>query len=298
MCFGGSSKAQRNMELYKMQIDEIYRQQDKEEQARQYAENERQRLEAQALAEKRYQEQIEREKAIVKEQIDAQEGIAARAIETARKAEEARQQQILQGRSSIDQAFSGFDDNYFNSAAQRYSAAYLPQLEEDRLKSVDKLKAALAGRGTLESTVGVNAFADVEKRAANERAAISSRGSDFAEALRAKVNASKGQMYDANATGADPSGWAARAAGEATNILNLGGIVPAGPAPAYGASYYSPSGGTTFSLPQAQNSSVFGAVLSPLANAANAAFNAPKARTSVASAIAPTTGTGTARVVS
>lgn len=293
---GGKSKSQRNMQIWQAQQDERIRQEQKAEQERQYAENERQRIEAQAQMEARYQAQIEREKALVDRQINAQDGIAVRAIEAAKAAEASRQSQITQGRSAIDTAFAGFNDGYYDQARQKYTDAYLPQLEQDRLKSADKLKAALAGRGTLESTVGINAFSDLEQRAATERATIAARGSDFAESLRARVNQSKGSLYETAASGGDPSGWASRAIGEATSLLNFGDVVPAGPANAFGASYYSPQGGTT-TVPGAQNSSVFGAVLAPLVSAATSAINAPKSVKTLANT-APTTGAGTAKVVS
>lgn len=288
---GGSSKSQRNLAIWQAQRDEMVRNEQRAEQARQYAENEAQRVAAQAQMDARYQAQIERENKIIEEQRAA----AAGAADAARAQEAARVAQIQQSRGAIEGAFSGFNDDYFSGAATKYAGAYLPRLEEDRIKSADKLKAALAGRGTLESSVGINAFADLDKRAADERAAIAARGSEFAESLRAKVNQAKGNLFESATAGGDPSQWASRATGEATNILNFGDIIPAGPANAYGSTYYSPQGGTT-TVPGAQNSSVFGAVLAPLVTAGTAALNAPKTSKSTSMA-APITGSGTAKVV-
>lgn len=289
---GGSSKSKRNIAIWEAQRDEMIRNEQKAEQARQFAENEAQRIAAQEQMDRRYQAQIDRENAILAEQ----KATAAAAATSSKNDEAARVAQIQQGRGAIESAFSGFNDNYFNQAASRYQDAYLPGLEQDRVKSADKLTAALAGRGTLESTVGINAFKDLESRAATERAAIAAKGSDFAEGLRARVNQSKGTLLESAASGGDPSQWAARATGDATNILNMGGVVPAGQANAYGSSYYSPQGGTT-TVAAPQNSSVFGAVLAPLVNAATSALNAPK--TSKSTGIgAPIVGSGTAKVVS
>lgn len=273
---GGSKSSERRIQMWQAEQAEIARQ-----------ENERQRIAAQADMERRLQEQQAREAAIVAEQQRA----AQAAAEQAKADEVARQNQILANRGEVDKAFGGFDDAFYKTSADKYTAAYLPKLEEDRLKSLDQLKAALAGRGTLESTVGVNAIADLEKRAAEERASIASRGSDFANSIREKVGASKNSLYDAAGSAADPQGFAARATGEATNLVNMGGVVPFGQPTAYG----SQPEGNGVSAPQ--NSSVFGSILAPLLGAAQSSLNAPRARTSVAQSIStPTTGSGTSTV--
>lgn len=251
------------------------------------AEQEAQRVAAQADMERRLQEQQAREATILAQQQQAAQAASAQA----RADEAARQQMIASNRSAVDSAFGAFNDNFYGSAAQKYTDAYLPQLEDDRLKSLDQLKAALAGRGTLESSVGVNQMAELEKKAAQERATIASRGSDFANSIREKVGTARNNLYDAASSAADPQGFAARATGEATSLVNLGGIVPFGQTTAYG-SQAEPNG-----VAQPQNSSAFGSILAPLLGATQSALNAPKARTSPSSAgPAPTTGVGTSAV--
>lgn len=273
---GSSGKSQRNLAIWQAQQAEAAA-----------AENERQRIAAQADMERRLQEQMQREAAIVAQQQQA----AQQASDQMRADEAARQAMITGNRSKVDEAFAGFNDGFYGQAAQRYIDAYLPQLEDDRLKSLDKLKAALAGRGTLESSVGINQIAELEKRAAQERAAIASRGSDFANSIREKVGSTKNSLYEAAGSAADPQGFAARATGEATSLVNMGGIVPFGTPTAYG-SQTDPNG-----VAQPQNSSVFGSILAPLVGAATSALNAPKARSSISSvATTPTTGAGTSAV--
>jgi hypothetical protein len=274
--FGGGGGSQRRVAMWQA-----------EQAAAAAAENERQRVAAQADMERRLQEQMAREAAIVAEQ----QRTAQAATDSARADEAARQNMITGNRGKVDEAFAGFNDDFYKASADKYTAAYLPKLEEDRLKSLDQLKAALAGRGTLESTVGINTIADFEKKAAEERAAIASRGSDFANSIREKVGASKNSLYEAAGSAADPQGFAARATGEATNLVNMGGIVPFGQPTAYG-SQADPNG-----VAAPQNSSVFGGILAPLIGAGQSALNAPRARSSVAQAInAPTSGSGTSTV--
>jgi hypothetical protein len=237
--------------------------------------------------ERRLQELIVREQPIVAQQ----QQVAQDASEQMRADEAKRQAMITGNRGAVDSAFAGFNDDFYKTAADKYTAAYLPQLEDDRTKSLDQLKAALAGRGTLESSVGINQIGELEKRAAQERAAIASRGSDFANSIREKVGSSKNSLYDAASSAADPQGFAARATGEATNLVNMGGIVPFGTPTAYG------SQPEANGVAQPQNSSAFGAILAPLVGAANSALNAPKARGGgVANGNTPTTGAGTSYV--
>lgn len=273
----GGGKSNNNVAIWQAQQAELQR-----------AENERQRVAAQADMERRLQEQQARESAIVAEQ----QRVAQSASDQARADEAQRQSLITGNRGTVDNAFAGFDDNFYKTAADKYSAANLPSLEDDRLKSLDKLKSALAGRGTLESTVGVNSIAELEKAAAKERAAVASRGSDFANSIREKVGSSKNALYDAAGSAADPQGFAARATGEATNLVNLGGVVPFGQATAYG------SQPEANGVAQPQNSSVFGSILAPLVGAASSALNAPANRKGLggSGASAPTTGAGTSTV--
>lgn len=197
MCtFGyGSKSSDRNMAIWQAQRDEELRQQ-----------AERERLEAQAAMERRLEEQRQREAAIVAEQ----QRVAAAATEQARADEARRQQLIIGNRGAVDTAFAGFNDDYFNNAASRFTAANLPAFEDDYRQSLDRLKAALAGRGVLESSVGVNQIADLDRKAATERATIASKGMDFANSLREKVGAARNTLYDAASSAAEPQGFAAR----------------------------------------------------------------------------------------
>lgn len=272
---GGSSKSQRNIAIVQAQQAEEAR-----------LENERQRVLAQADMERRYQEQITREASIVAEQQRA----AQAAIDQARADEAKRQQIIKDSRGAVDTAFGGFNDQYYNEAASRYTAANTPALDDDYTKSMDKLKAALAGRGTLESSTGINQIAELDKRAATERATIASKGMDFANSLRERVGSSKNALYDAATSAGDPAGFAARATGEATNLVNFGGVVPAGQPTAYGSQVE----GSGVGAPN--NASVFGSILAPLVSATNSAINAPKNVKSIASAVAtPMQGAGTSK---
>lgn len=274
---GGSGKAGRIAQIAAANAAEEQR-----------AENERQRRAAQADMERRLQEQQAREAAIVAEQ----QRVAQAAAAQAQADEQARQAAITGRRGQVDQAFGGFNDDFFKTANDKYTSAFLPKLEEDRVRSLDQLRASLAGRGTLESTAGISAIADLEKRAAEERAVIASRGGDFANSIRERVGTSKNSLYDAATSASDPQGFAARATGEATNLVNLGGVVPFGQPTAFG------SQGEANGVNAPRNDSVFASILAPLFGATQSALNAAPKRSTLQSAgqSAPTTGAGTSVV--
>lgn len=274
---GGSKKSQQNIAIWQAQ---------KAEEAA--AENERQRLAAQQQMADLLRQQQEREATILAEQQKAAQSASAEA----KAAEAQRQKLITDNRGAIDSAFAGFNDDYYTQAADRYGAAYLPKLEEQRAQALDQLKSALAARGTLQSTAGINSINDLEKKAAEERAGVASRGLDFANSLRASVGTKKNALYDTAGTAADPAGFAARATGEATSLVNLGGVVPYDSVLAYG-SQSQPSG-----VAAPQNSSVFASILAPLTGAATTALSAPRGagRITVGAQSNPITGSGTSSV--
>lgn len=134
-------------------------------------------------------------------------------------AEAARQSRIREGQANIDTAFGQFDDNYFGNFQKSFTDFYNPQIADQYARAKDKLIAALAGRGTLESTVGAAKFGDLEKTKLDSEADIGNRAVDETNNLRKQVEGTKSNLYEINRGAADPAGINARAIGEATSIV-------------------------------------------------------------------------------
>lgn len=143
---------------------------------------------------------------------------AARQQAELQRREDERQQNILAGRDSIDEAFSQFDDNYFNDYQNTYQSTQLPGLDDQYGKARGKLIAALAGRGTLESTAGANAVADLQKTNDDTRVDIGNRAVDATNQFRGSVDSAKTDLYSLNSQVADPQLVNARAFGSASAI--------------------------------------------------------------------------------
>lgn len=146
---------------------------------------------------------------------------AAVATDTAtqqRKSEKKRQERVRQGQTAIDTAFNQFDPAYYDKFRTDFTAHYAPQIADQYARAKDKLIATLAGRGTLESTIGAAKFSDLEKTRADALTDIGNRGMDAANDLRSKVEGAKTNLYTLNAGVADPTMMANQAAGAASSI--------------------------------------------------------------------------------
>ena len=157
------------------------------------------------------------------QQYQQQAAQAAAAQQQQAALEAKRQSDVNQGVSSIDQAFSQFNDPFYQNASKTYSDYYLPQIDEAAGNTKNKLVAQLFNRGQLESTAGINALSDLEKTRLNERGRIGSEATDFANNIRNQVTSSRNNLYDYARGAADPTGAAARAVGEATTLAQAPG---------------------------------------------------------------------------
>lgn len=144
---------------------------------------------------------------------------ARRAAEAQRQAEAKRQADITAGKSAIDNAFSRFDDSYFQNYRDTFLGNYNPQIDEQYGTAVDRLTAALAGRGMLQSTVGANQFKTLADKRNEARLGVAGDADSAVAQLRQAIEGSKSDLYDFNKTTADPSGVEARAIGSATSLV-------------------------------------------------------------------------------
>jgi len=205
-----------------------------------------------------------------------QDALAEQQRQQMLQAEAERKSNILTGNAQIDNAFTGFDDNYFGSVRDAYAGVYNPQIDDQLTKAKDKLIASLAGRGVLSSSVGAQALADLEKRAGDERVRIGNDALAYANSLKAKVGESKNNLYAQSSAAADPNAIARSATGEATTLAQQGAATPTQPL-----------------------SDVFSSFLTPFISAASASQNSVQgSRKLINSTLAPiSTGSGSGSVV-
>lgn len=145
-----------------------------------------------------------------------------------RQEEEKRQERIRLGQGEIDKSFSQFDPAYYDKFKTDYTGYYTPQIEQQYGIAKDKLAAVLAGRGTLDSTVGANKFAQLDKTKADSQVDIGNQSVDASNEIKKKVEDTKSNLYSLNQGAADPAGVSARAIGEASAIAAPRALSPLG----------------------------------------------------------------------
>jgi hypothetical protein len=127
---------------------------------------------------------------------------------------------VASGKASIDSAFGQFDPAYYDRYKQSYLDAYNPQLNDQYAVAKDKLISALAGRDTLESSIGANALSQLDKTKHNAEVDIGNAATDASNGLRSKVDSAKSNLYSLNASAADPLATASQAQSQAGAIVS------------------------------------------------------------------------------
>jgi hypothetical protein len=138
--------------------------------------------------------------------------------EIARQQEEARQSRIAQGRSSIDSAFGGFNDEFFDEYQNQYLDYYNPQLEDQYGDAVKRLTLQLAQTGNLTGSTGANQLSDLQKYYDQQKLSVTNQAVNAANELRGNIDSRKSQLYADNRGAADP-GSASSAAASAAQAL-------------------------------------------------------------------------------
>lgn len=157
-----------------------------------------------------------------------QKKIAKQEQQQANQQEQQRQADITAGQSSINKAFSGFDNNYFNKFKTDYTNYYDPQIDDKYRTANGSLVASLADRGLDESTVGADAAGKLRKTYTDARTQVANDAADAANTLRSNIEQNKTNLYNINATSADPKGIDARARAEATSLVAPQSFTPLG----------------------------------------------------------------------
>lgn len=139
-------------------------------------------------------------------------GAKALAAQQQKQADEARADQtakaasLKQGMGNIDNAFSGFNDDYFNNLAKQYTDYAQPQLDDQYNEQKKNLTYALARGSNLNSSVAGDQQALLDRQYAQNETGLQSTGMGYASQARKDVQANKNDVvsqlnasYDANA---------------------------------------------------------------------------------------------------
>jgi hypothetical protein len=198
---------------------------------------------------------------------------AAQIAQQQKQDEADREAKVTQGQGEIDQAFSQFNDPYFNKFQTDYFNAQKPQIDQQYSDAKDALSSALADRGILSSTIAGTAFGKLDQAHGDQTAAATNQAADAANQFKNQIDQEKTNLYSLNSASADPSTIATQAEGASAAL-----VPPTGPT---------------------QLGNLFGSVLSPYVNYQRAATFAPYGMPYATSGFssAPTGGSGSSTVV-
>lgn len=120
--------------------------------------------------------------------------------------------------SAVNGAFSQFDPSYFQNYQNAYTNYYQPQIQDQYHTAKDQLTAALSGAGTLESTVGANALANLAKRSTDQTAQVAAQGAAASQSLQQQVASQKASLLGQANASTDPSQIASNAQAATTAL--------------------------------------------------------------------------------
>ena len=143
---------------------------------------------------------------------------AAKAEQDTKDQEAKRQSDITAGKGSIDKAFSGYDQPYYDNYKTSYEGAYNPEVDRQFGEATDKITSAMAGRGMLGGTYSNWSQGEAQRTRDDARAKVGADAENAASTLKSNVNQRKNDLYQLNTTANDPQGIAAQATGAATSI--------------------------------------------------------------------------------
>lgn len=136
----------------------------------------------------------------------------------AKQAELDRKTSVSKGKSAVDTAFGGFDDNYYNGIANSVLDYYLPQLDKEFSNTNDQLTYKLSRQGILKSTAAVNKRANLKGDYDIQRSGITTKAADAARSARENVSSVKNQLYNYADSASDPADVNTRLAGETARL--------------------------------------------------------------------------------
>lgn len=148
------------------------------------------------------------------------------AAERARKQEEERQARIRKGNEEINTAFARFDDDFYNQQTQNYLDYANPQLTDQFNEAAKELTLSLANAGLLNSSVGAQKRADLDKKLDLQKKAIADKGNEYSLQARKSIDSARGDLQNQNMNLANPTLIAQNAALRAQSFNELPAYQP------------------------------------------------------------------------
>lgn len=138
----------------------------------------------------------------------------------AAQSEATREANIKQGQGNIDQAFTQFDDPYYQNISKSYTDYYNPQLDQQYKDALNKLTLNLGQQGILQSSEADRQIKELQQADDAQKQAVASNALNAANSAKQQVAQQKNTLYQLNNTAADPSQAASLAATAASSAVS------------------------------------------------------------------------------
>jgi hypothetical protein len=138
--------------------------------------------------------------------------------EIARQQEAARQQRITEGQGKIDQAFAGFNDQFFSKFQNDYLNYYTPQMQDQFNDANRQLTLSLASAGGLTSSAGLRRQDELQRAFQQRSSELANTAATEANRRRAEVEGARTDLLALNRSAADPSQVSAQALARAGTL--------------------------------------------------------------------------------
>lgn len=125
--------------------------------------------------------------------------------------EAGRQRTIALGTKKIDNAFAGFDDNFYSNIAKSYTDYANPQLDTQYQQALKNLTYALARSGLSSSTAAGTEQANLDKQYDQYRTDVASEGQSEADRARSNNANTRNTLVDQLISTNDQAGAGAQA---------------------------------------------------------------------------------------
>lgn len=146
----------------------------------------------------------------------------------AEKQEKQRQERITTGTGSINKAFEGFNDDFYNQRASAYQKFALPELSHQYQQTRNQLVFNLANRGLLKGGAANQQWNELSRTMAQGRQQIADSGLAQSQDLRRSVEGQKDTLLGNLYQSADPASAAAGATSAAASFATPSTFAPIG----------------------------------------------------------------------
>lgn len=164
-------------------------------------------------------------------QSERQEAQAAQDRAEAQAREDARQARLTQGRAGIDQAFAGFNDEYYKGVEKRNNDYYNPLIQRQYDEAYRTLMSNLARSGNMTSSSGIRRVGQLEDTFNQQKAAQAERAAADANSIRGNVENNRAQLnsqLDGSVDGSNVDTVTTAAANRANLTANPNPLQPLG----------------------------------------------------------------------